>query len=107
MKYTTMVNTSLLELDLQIEQMIEKNEGLWQCKMCGKSSSQKQDIQRHSEMHIDGFTHSCHICNKTLSTRHSLRLHIGTLHSELSCKVCGKSGMNKVNLFHHKKSCKT
>ena len=31
------------ELDLQIEQMIEKNggEGLWHCKMCGKTAKQK------------------------------------------------------------------
>ena len=34
-EYNLVLDTNL-ELDLQIEQMIEKNEGLRQCKVCGK-----------------------------------------------------------------------
>ena len=93
-----------LKLDLQIEQMIEKNEGLWQCKVCGKSSNNKYDLKAHAETHIEGVSHTCHICNKTLSTRESLRKHISNIHSEssLSCNICGKSGMNRKALMNHK-----
>jgi hypothetical protein len=84
------------ELDLQVEQMIEKNEGLWKCKVCGKTAARKQHVQRHAETHIEGVSHVCHICSKTLSTRDNLRLHISGYHSELfSCEVCGKSGMHR------------
>ena len=40
------------ELDLKIEGMIEKNEELWKCKVCGKTSVLKRNIQSHSEIII-------------------------------------------------------
>ena len=52
------------ELDLQIDGMIEKNEGLWRCKVCGKTNKQKIDTKRHAEAHIEGVSHACHICRK-------------------------------------------
>ena len=78
-------------LDTQIEQMIVKQEGLWQCKVCGKSSGKKSNIQNHAEIHIEGVTHSCHICNKIFSTRHNLSTHVMKVHSEssLTCNNCG------------------
>ena len=64
------------ELDNKIEEMIEKHGSIWKCKICGKTSTkQKQDIQRHVETHIEGMSHACHICNRTLPTRNSLRMH--------------------------------
>ena len=103
-----LVLNSNLELDLQIEQMIEKNEGLWQCKVCDKIMQHKRDIVRHAEAHIEGVSHACGICNKTLSTKNSLRKHISTIHSDLlvTCSVCGKSGMKKNDFTRHKaKGC--
>ena len=96
-----------IELDLQIEQIIEKHEGLWQCKVCGKtiqSRNSKQNMRDHAEIHIKGISHSCNMCDKTFSTRHSLRSH-KSYHSELlfTCNVCGKSGMNKMSYANHKK----
>ena len=63
------------DLDFQIEQMSMKNEGAWQCNVCGKKANQKQDLQRHAEIHIDGVSHMCDFCNKTFPTRNSLRMH--------------------------------
>ena len=84
------------ELDLQIKQMIEKTEDLWKCKLCGRTSAQKINIQNHAETHIGGIMHSCPMCSKTVSTRHNLRSHVSTMHSELfSCDICGKSGMRR------------
>ena len=68
------------ELDHQLEQMIEKNEGLWKCKVCGKKVLKKSNIKSHAETHIEGVAHICHICSKTVFTRNSLRKHIAQTH---------------------------
>ena len=82
--------------------MIEKNEGVWRCKVCGKTM--KKDMRRHAERHIEGMPYSCNLCDKTFSHRVGLRQHISGIHSELfSCDICGKSGMNR-NSYHEHKS---
>ena len=97
------LNTNI-ELDLQIEEMIEKNEGMWKCKVCGKTSKSKHVIRCHAETHIKGLSHKCHLCNRMASTRPSLQMHIQNFHCELSfdCDICGKVGMNKIAYKKHK-----
>ena len=96
------------ELDLKIEQMIEKNQSVWNCKVCGKTTKQKQKIQHHVETHIEGMSHSCHICSKTFSNRHNLECHITNNHTGLfRCDMCQKAGMtraayNQHNMRHHR-----
>jgi len=105
----TFDNKELSELDLQIELMMEKNEGMWKCKVCGKMSKLKANIRKHAETHIEGGVHTCHICNKVTTTRHNLEKHINNFHSGLSftCNICSKSwesrgAFNKHNRAHHK-----
>ena len=84
------------ELSIQISEMIEKNEDSWICNKCGKSARTKRVLQRHVEIHIEGMSHSCHICNKTFLNRPGLNTHIYNIHSGLfSCDICGKTGMNR------------
>ena len=91
------------ELDLQINQMIEKSDGMWNCKVCGRTSTHRGHMRYHAETHIEGMSHACHICNKSFSNRKSLHCHINMCHSELlSCDLCGKSGMNKHAYYNHK-----
>ena len=93
------------ELNLKIEQIIEKSDGVWKCKVCGRTSKKSTHIQEHAESHIEGMSHACHICDKTLSSRSSLRMHINSIHSELLiCDICGKSGMNKSSYKQHKQT---
>ena len=96
------------ELEIQINQMMERSEKVWKCKVCGKRSI-KQDIKVHVETHIDGLVFSCQICNKTSTTRGSLQYHISNYHSGLSftCDICSKSwvtrnAFNKHNRVYHK-----
>ena len=92
------------ELDLQITKMIEKNEGVWRCKICGKTTTQKQKIQKHAELHIEGMSHACHICNKTFTNRPNLSNHISQIHTELfSCNICQKTGFNRNSYRMHKR----
>ena len=93
------------ELDNRLEQMTEKKEGVWACKVCRKMMVDRRDLKRHAETHIEGMSHVCHICSKIYTTRSSLRVHINGIHSELlSCDICGKSGMNRQKYtFHNRK----
>ena len=59
-------------LDLHMEQTMQKNEGLWKCKVCEKMYNNKSSLKTHSESHIEGEMHTCHICNKTTSTKQGL-----------------------------------
>ena len=96
------------DLDLQIDQMIEKNDELWICKVCSKTVKKRHEIRNHAETHIEGITHACHICNKASSTRTALRMHIIDNHSQLSfdCNICGKMKMTKMVFKSHKQRCK-
>ena len=96
----------LNKLNHQIDQSIEKTEGQWQCKVCGMKTIKRQKLRQHAEIHLQGFSHSCHICGKTAKTRHSLRCHVSMNHSRLSCNFCGKSGMKKWTLKTHKLKCR-
>ena len=91
------------ELDIQVTEMIEKNEGVWKCKVCGKTSAKTNTIRRHAERHIEGMSHACHLCSKVFANRYSLQMHISNIHSELfSCDICGKTGMNRMGYRSHK-----
>ena len=84
--------------------MIEKDEGLWKCKVFEKTSKKKQGVYRHAETHIQGVVLPCQQCSKTFLTRHSLLTHTVNIHSNLifACDPCGESGMNKSAYKNHK-----
>ena len=63
------------ELDKTIDGLIESENGLFKCKVCAKTISKKQNMQKHIEIHIEGLSFDCHICNKTFRSRDYLRKH--------------------------------
>ena len=73
-----------IQLDLQLEQMMERREGLWHCKVCGRTSKDKANTRRHTEIHTEGVSHACYICVKKCPTRNSLQAHIARNHSEVT-----------------------
>ena len=92
------------EIGLEIDEIIEKKEGRWKCKVCAKPSALKRNIQSHAEIHIEGVTYACRICSKTFSMRDSLRTHISSIHSEsFPCDICEKTGMNRKAYNDHKR----
>ena len=98
------VDKAFVKTNIQIEEMIEKNGGMWKCKVCGKICERKDTIKRHAETHIKGLSHKCHLCSRTLSTRDSLKKHIGDYHCKLefTCDACGNEGMKKQAFKNHK-----
>ena len=92
-----------LDLESRLEELIEKSVNNWQCRICSKTFNTKRNMIQHSEIHVEGITHSCNVCMKTFSTKHSLRVHMSKIHSNLYfCGVCGKRNMNKMHVQTHK-----
>ena len=69
------------DLHETINSMLERRDGVWTCKICGKqgtkSTSVKNDIKKHiAANHIDGMSYMCHNCNKTFKTDRNLSRHV-------------------------------
>lgn len=109
-KYDANVNGSeedrKLDLDLsigenllweeRIDALAELGEDGWACKQCGKHDRSRFTSRRHIETHIEGFTFSCTLCEKTFSQRNHLKTHMGVGHGgwnsrkENKCNICNK-----------------
>jgi len=54
---------------------------LWECAVCGRSNSDKNQIRRHAEVHFEGFIHTCPYCSMEKKTSTALRVHIHKFHT--------------------------
>jgi len=77
---TYLDNTDVGELEEHLSSLIERVNGTWTCKMCGKTRRDKTDIKRHAETHIEGASHPCNTCGKTFRCSSTLRRHLSTNH---------------------------
>ena len=75
------------ELDQKIEDILVKTEGVWTCRVCGKSANHKSKLKQHVETHIDGFSHPCGICGKSYRSRNVLRMHLSRDHRNKKTNV--------------------
>ena len=67
------------ELDERIMTMMEKREGIWTCKVCGKTTNRnkKQQIKHHVEgVHMADGAHSCNQCGRIFKSRTALKSHV-------------------------------
>ena len=77
-------NTKLEDLDKTINTMMEwlgTKKG-YACKICGKAETiPKSNMRNHIEAkHIEGITHTCNQCGKTIKTKNSLAAHVSRIH---------------------------
>ena len=70
------------ELDKLVNSMLAKVDGLWTCTKCGKTNNDKTMAKRHIETHIEGVSHPCGFCGKTLRSRNCLKVHISRTHTK-------------------------
>jgi len=72
----------LMSLDAQITSMMFREEKMWHCSVCGKSSTSKTDISRHIEgTHITNHPGlECDVCGEKLKSRNALRQHRALKH---------------------------
>ena len=80
-------------LDEMINEKIHKNESLYTCTVCGKTTSGKslgkrQNLRDHVEArHVVGVSHNCQICGAEAKTRNSQRMHMRSYHKEKTPKI--------------------
>jgi len=67
----------------QEENMIERQNGVWVCKKCGKTAKHKHHIKSHIETHVEGVSYPCNRCGKSFRSRHSLQTHTSVNHRQM------------------------
>ena len=77
------ISPDIAELDGRIDSLMEKKNGIWTCKPCGKTCIKKSGMTSHIEgMHIEGISHPCQACGKTFRSRNSLTNHKSITHTK-------------------------
>ena len=71
-------SASNVEVKAAVDDLVEKTENGFMCKACGKISTSKtsSDIRRHAEIHIEGLSFDCQLCDKTFRSRNILKCHM-------------------------------
>ena len=70
-------SASNVEAKVAVDDLVEKTENGYMCKACGKISTSKtsSDIRSHAEIHIEGLSFDCQLCDKTFRSRGLLNHH--------------------------------
>ena len=68
-------NSTNMDAKAAVDDLVEKTDDGWRCKACGKTSKKTSDIRRHAEMHIEGLSFDCQLCDKTFRSRQILADH--------------------------------
>ena len=66
---------SLEELDQKVDDSYTKDFGMYSCRHCEKTFKKKDHVREHVEIHFEGLSFACSLCDATLRSRKSLRLH--------------------------------
>ena len=55
-----------------VDELVTKDGDIWVCKTCGKTTKTSGQIRLHAEMHIEGLSFPCLLCDSTFRSRKSL-----------------------------------
>ena len=59
-------------------------DGSWSCKICGKSTKKRQQMEYHVEgKHLEGLSLPCNLCGKLFRSRNSLQSHASQNHKKI------------------------
>ncbi|CAI9732998.1 zinc finger protein 470 [Octopus vulgaris] len=78
----------------------------YQCDICSKNFSRRDNLERHKSTHFNEKLYSCDICQKSFSRKSYLRVHhrIHTGEKPFVCDRCGFAFSRKDHLLKHKKN---
>lgn len=71
------------ELKATLDSMIEYivgGEKAWKCKVCGKETKDRRDMRRHVEIHMEGVSNPCSLCEAVTRSSNSLHVHMSRFH---------------------------
>ena len=66
------------EIEDKIRNLYEKKDGVFRCLACGYTTKEK--IKRHIEVHFEGLSYPCSVCNKEFRSKNSLVKHKSMIH---------------------------
>lgn len=94
-------------LNEQLNELVERQMGVWKCKVCDKTSNTRRNIKVHVERHIEGVRNTCNVCMKNFSTHQQHQNHVREVHNSklYSCSGCRKANMNMKAVYNHKRYC--
>ena len=75
-------NTDNMEADQKVLEHMEKSNGTFSCKICGKSSGHRAHMRNHIETHLEGLSFNCQHCGKVYKSRNYLSQHIHYQHKQ-------------------------
>ena len=68
------------EISKRMEKVDTEEGPMWKCTECGKQLKPKRKMEFHVETHLEGFTHTCSLCDKVHKTRYALQQHMSLYH---------------------------
>ena len=68
-------DSSRIEAFKAVDEIVTKKGDLWQCLTCGKTTKTSGQVRLHAEIHIDGLSFPCTLCNNTFRSRQHLARH--------------------------------
>ena len=61
----TVIGHDQAEVNQKLNEILIKEGDCFKCTVCGKMSSHSRNMRRHVELHIEGLSYECQICNST------------------------------------------
>ena len=71
----SLVGASYTEAKQAVDELVMKEGEIWMCKNCGKCAKTNTQIRKHAEIHIDGLSFPCPLCEDTFRSRSLLAKH--------------------------------
>ena len=68
------------EVQSKIDEILTKSDGIITCTACGKSGTHPGNMRKHVQIHVQGLSYSCPICNRRFRSKNSLQCHNGVFH---------------------------
>ena len=68
------------EIERKTREVYEKKDGVFSCLACEYTSSDRAKIKRHIEVHFEGLSYPCSVCNKEFRSKNSLVKHKSMIH---------------------------
>merc|ERR1712129_686983 len=69
-------NTSEIEYDENVSDLVTKSDSGWNCRDCPYNTTKRGHMTEHVEKHIIGFLFDCKHCDKTFPRKGSRRQHV-------------------------------